>query len=166
MELKTYQSQVIQDLRQYLATLADTPHLENAFRDYWAERGVTGMPAYKNTIPGVPHVCAKVPTAGGKTYIAVNALQPIFDALSAANPQRPKFVVWLVPSLTILEQTARNLSNPDHPYHKRLSQLFKGRVAIYEKKGLLMGAGFSPDTVADQMSIVVMSFDSLRARNK
>ncbi len=166
MELKPYQSQVIQDLRQYLATLADTPHLENAFRDYWAERGVTGMPTYKNTIPGVPHVCAKVPTAGGKTYIAVNALQPIFDALSAANPQRPKFVVWLVPSLTILEQTARNLSNPDHPYHKRLSQLFKGRVAIYEKKDLLMGAGFSPDTVADQVSIVVMSFDSLRARNK
>ena len=166
MELKTYQSQVIQDLRQYLATLADTPHLEHAFRDYWAERGVTGMPAYKNTIPGVPHVCAKVPTAGGKTYIAVNALQPIFNALSAANPQRPKFVVWLVPSLTILEQTARNLSNPDHPYHKRLSQLFKGRVAIYEKKDLLMGAGFSPDTVADQVSIVVMSFDSLRARNK
>ena len=166
MELKTYQSQVIQDLRQYLATLADIQHLENAFRDYWAERGVTGMAAYKNTIPGVPHVCAKVPTAGGKTYIAVNALQPIFDALSAANPQRPKFVVWLVPSLTILEQTARNLSNPDHPYHKRLSQLFKGRVAIYEKKDLLMGAGFSPDTVADQLSIVVMSFDSLRARNK
>ena len=166
MELKPYQSQVIQDLRQYLATLADTPHLENAFRDYWAERGVTGMPGYKNTIPGVPHVCAKVPTAGGKTYIAVNALQPIFDALSAANPQRPKFVVWLVPSLTILEQTARNLSNPDHPYHKRLSQLFKGQVAIYEKKDLLMGAGFSPDTVADQVSIVVMSFDSLRARNK
>lgn len=166
MELKTYQSQVIQDLRQYLATLADTPHLENAFRDYWAERGVTGMPTYKNTIPGVPHVCAKVPTAGGKTYIAVNALQPIFDALSAINPQRPKFVVWLVPSLTILEQTARNLSNPDHPYHKRLSQLFKGRVTIYEKKDLLMGAGFSPDTVADQVSIVVMSFDSLRARNK
>ena len=166
MELKTYQSQVIQDLRQYLATLADTPHLENAFREYWADRGVTGMPAYKNTIPGVPHVCAKVPTAGGKTYIAVDALQPIFDALSAINPQRPKFVVWLVPSLTILEQTARNLSNPDHPYHKRLSQLFKGRVAIYEKKDLLMGAGFSPDTVADQVSIVVMSFDSLRARNK
>ena len=53
-------------------------------------------------------------------------------------------------------------SNPDHPYHKRLSQLFKGRVAIYEKKDLLMGAGFSPDTVADQVSIVVMSFDSLR----
>ena len=166
MELKPYQSQVIQDVRQYLATLADTPHLENAFRDYWAERGVTGMPAYKNTIPGVPHVCAKVPTAGGKTYIAVNALQPIFDALSTANPRRPKFVVWLVPSLTILEQTARNLSNPDHPYHKRLFQLFKGRVAIYEKKDLLMGAGFSPDTVADQVSIVVMSFDSLRARNK
>ncbi|MDZ7856726.1 DEAD/DEAH box helicase family protein [Sphaerotilus sp.] len=39
-------------------------------------------------------------------------------------------------------------------------------MAVYEKRDLLMGAGFSNDTAQVQLSIVVMSFDSLRAKNK
>lgn len=166
MELKTYQQRVIDDLALYLATLEKTPHLSNSFKSYWDNKGVTGMVAYKNNVPGVPHVCAKVPTAGGKTYIAVNAIKTIFDALTTYNPVRPKLVVWLVPSLTILDQTVKALSDSEHPYRKRLNQLFKNRVAIYEKSDLLMGAGFSFDTVQEQLSIVVMSFDSLRAKKK
>lgn len=166
MELKPYQQRIIDDLSGYLATLEITPHLAQAFKDYWGEKGVTGMDAYKNTVPGVPHVCAKVPTAGGKTYIAVNAIKTILDVFTSHRPERAQFVVWLVPSLTILEQTVRNLSDLEHPYRKRLNQLFRNRVAIYEKRDMLMGAGFSADTVKEQLSIVVMSFDSLRARNK
>jgi type III restriction enzyme len=166
MELKPYQQSVINDLAAYLTTLEKTPHLAKSFKEYWADKGVTGMDAYKNNVLGVPHVCAKVPTAGGKTYIAVNAIKTILDVFTAHSPERAKLVVWLVPSLTILEQTVKNLSDPDHPYRKRLNQLFKGRVAIYEKRDMLLGAGFSADVVREQLSIVVMSFDSLRARNK
>ena len=166
MELKKYQSQVIDNLDAFLEILKKTPHLAKAFKAYWDDRGVTGMDAYKNNVPGVPHVCFKVPTAGGKTYIAVNALKTIFDAFTANNPDRAQFVVWLVPSITILDQTVKALSNPEHPYRQRLSQLFKGRVQIYEKRDLLMGAGFSYDTVRGQLSIVVMSFDSLRSKKK
>ena len=32
----------------------------------------------------------------------------IFSAFAQYNPTRPKFVVWLVPSLTILDQTVKN----------------------------------------------------------
>ncbi len=166
MELKSYQSRVLDDLASYLEALEKTQHLAHAFKSYWDGKGVTGMDAYKNNVPGVPHVCAKVPTAGGKTYIAVNAIKTILDVFTAHSPERPQLVVWLVPSLTILEQTVRNLSDPEHPYRQRLNQLFRNRVAIYEKRDLLMGAGFSADTVKEQLSIVVMSFDSLRARNK
>lgn len=74
-------------------------------------------------------------------------------------PLRPKFVVWLVPSLTILEQTVKNLGDIDHRYRQRLNDLFNGRVQIYEKADVLQGAGFSADTVREQLSIVVMSFD-------
>ena len=166
MELKIYQQRVIDDLALYLTALERTPHLAKSFKSYWDEKGATGMDAYKNNVPGVPHVCAKVPTAGGKTYIAVNAIKTIFDALTAQNPDRAKLVVWLVPSLTILDQTVKALSDSEHPYRKRLNQLFKNRVAIYQKSDLLMGAGFSSDTVREQVSIVVMSFDSLRAKKK
>ena len=174
MELKDYQARVLGDLADYLDVLDGTPNLAQAFKAYWAGKGVRvdsegshpGMEPYKNTVPGVPHICAKVPTAGGKTFIAVNALATVFTALAKRAPRRPKMVVWLVPSLTILDQTVKALGSPEHPYRKRLDQLFRHRVAVYEKRDLLMGAGFSYDTAQAQLSIVVMSFDSLRARNK
>ncbi len=175
MELKDYQARVLGDLAAYLDVLDGTPDLAQAFKNYWTGKGVrvggettqlSGMDPYKNTVPGVPHICAKVPTAGGKTFIAVNALDTIFNALAKRSPRRPKLVVWLVPSLTILDQTVKALGSPEHPYRKRLDQLFRHRVAVYEKRELLMGAGFSYDTAQEQLSIVVMSFDSLRARNK
>lgn len=166
MELKDYQADVLTDLSKYLETLLECKgHLPNAFTQYWKDRGVLNQ-AYKNNIKGIPHVCVKVPTAGGKTFIAVNALDRIFSAFAEYNPTRPKFVVWLVPSLTILEQTVKNLSNIDHPYRQRLNDLFSGRVQIYEKADVLQGAGFNADTVKEQLSVVVMSFDSLKATNK
>lgn len=166
MELKDYQADVLTDLSKYLETLLECKgHLPNAFNKYWKNRGVLNQ-AYKNNIKEVPHVCVKVPTAGGKTFIAVNALDRIFSAFAEYNPTRPKFVVWLVPSLTILEQTVKNLSNIDHPYRQRLNDLFSGRVQIYEKADVLQGAGFNADTVKEQLSVVVMSFDSLKATNK
>lgn len=174
MELKDYQARVLNDLASYLDVLDGTPNLAQAFKDYWLSKGVrvgsegghSGMAPYKNNVPGVPHICAKVPTAGGKTFIAVNALDTVFTALAKRSPNRPKMVVWLVPSLTILDQTVKALSSPEHPYRRRLDQLFRHRVAVYEKRDLLMGAGFSYDTAQEQISIVVMSFDSLRAKNK
>ncbi|PHV10977.1 DEAD/DEAH box helicase [Chitinimonas sp. BJB300] len=166
MELKDYQADVLNDLSTYLQTLLDCKgHLGKAFTTYWKNRGVLNQ-AYKNNVQEVPHVCVKVPTAGGKTFIAVNALERVFTAFAEYNPSRPKFVVWLVPSLTILEQTVKNLANIDHPYRQRLNDLFQGRVQVYEKTDVLQGAGFNADTVREQLSVVVMSFDSLKATNK
>lgn len=166
MELKDYQADVLTDLSTYLQTLLDCKgHLGHAFTTYWKNRGILNQ-AYKNNVQEVPHVCVKVPTAGGKTFIAVNALERVFTAFAEYNPSKPKFVVWLVPSLTILEQTIKNLANIDHPYRQRLNDLFQGRVQIYEKTDVLQGAGFNSDTVREQLSVVVMSFDSLKATNK
>lgn len=166
MELKDYQADVLADLGKYLDTLLEcNGHLAQSFKKFWQDKGVLEQ-VYKNNIKEVPHVCVKVPTAGGKTFIAVNALERIFSAFAQYNPTRPKFVVWLVPSLTILEQTVKSLSNIEHPYRLRLNDLFSGRVQIYEKADVLQGAGFNADTVREQLSIVVMSFDSLKASNK
>jgi type III restriction enzyme len=166
MELKDYQADVLADLNRYLHTLLDCKgQLNDAFTQYWQDRGVLKQ-TYKNNVKQVPHVCVKVPTAGGKTFIAVNALDSIFTAFSQYNPSKPKFVVWLVPSLTILEQTVKNLANIDHPYRQRLNDLFNGRVQVYQKNDVLQGAGFNADTVREQLSLVVMSFDSLKATNK
>ncbi|HMN05068.1 MAG TPA: DEAD/DEAH box helicase family protein [Flavobacteriales bacterium] len=170
MELKPYQQRVIDDLDAYLEAFQRDGDPARTFNVFWeAKAGLydpltqKGMRPYQDNVPGAIHLCMKVPTAGGKTFLAVNALKTIFDRF---NPDRPKAVVWLVPWSNLLQQTVRTLGSPEHPYNRKLQQLFQGRVEVYEKEQLLMGAGFNPTSVQEQLSIIVMSFASLRARRK
>ena len=121
------------------------------------------MRPYQNTVPNAVHLSIKVPTAGGKTFIACNALKTIFDAMPDT---KARAVVWLVPWSNLLDQTVRNLSNPDHPYCQKLNSLFNNRVQVYEKRDLLQGANFNSSSVKEQLSIMVMNFASIRAKNK
>ncbi|CAN1533157.1 SSL2 DNA or RNA helicases of superfamily II [Spirosomataceae bacterium] len=170
MELKSYQQKVIADLQSFLEYVQETARIDTAFNQFWEDRigpynPITkeGMQPYKNNIPRAAHVCIKVPTAGGKTFIACNALHTIF---SAYGSDLPKAVIWLVPWSNLLDQTVANLRNPEHPYRQKLNSLFNHRVEVYEKKDLLQGSNFNPTVVKDQLSIFVMSFGSLRAKNK
>ena len=154
MELKTYQKQVMDDLSSYLGHLNRDGDMFAAWKGYWMDKdiavGLGGVPAYKSAIPGVPHICTKVPTGGGKTFMACTALKRIFDTMPMDKPQ---VVVWLVPSDSILTQTTRNLSNPDHEYRLRLNLDFAGRVGVYTKEMLLSGQQFSPDTVREMLTV-------------
>ncbi|VEI12646.1 DEAD/DEAH box helicase [Trueperella bialowiezensis] len=167
MELKKYQKRVINDLTDYLAHLKDQESLDKAFTAYWESRqipvGRSGIPGYQNIIDGVPHVCYKVPTGGGKTFLACASVKPIFDALASV---RYRAVVWLVPSDAILTQTLAALKDPHHPYRQRLNKDFSGRVEVYSKEELLAGQNFSPAAVAEQLSVMVLSYDSFRANRK
>ena len=86
MELKSYQKKVIADLTRYLELLNETKSDAAAFRLFWQEKSAPALGQYQNVIPGVPNLCFKVPTGGGKTFIACNAVRPIFDALPAILP--------------------------------------------------------------------------------
>lgn len=170
MELKPYQQRVIDDLDKFMLKRMHLHDPAVAFNRIWTERigpynplTRTGMRPYQDNVPGVPHLCVKVPTAGGKTFIAVNALKTIYNS---APPSVLRVVLWLVPWSNLLQQTVRNLSNPGHPYRQRLNLLFQNRVAVLEKDALLQGTGFNPVAVRDQLTIIVMSFASLRARRK
>ena len=171
MILKQYQKDIIEDLTRYLEILQKTKNISESFNEFWRlhpRTPLTPFPGeivkpYKNNVAGVPHVCLKVPTAGGKTFIAANALRPIFSIF----PQdHAKTVVWLVPSNSILEQTIRNFSNPEHPYREQLNADFGNRVEVYDKISLLQGAGFNASSVKENLSLCILSFDSLRSRNK
>lgn len=167
MELKSYQKEVIADLARYLELVVELQSPAKAYHTLWNEKnvmvGLGGLPNYVNTLPGIPHVCAKVPTGGGKTFIAASAVRTIFDAI----PQRrAKAVVWLVPSEAILTQTLRALNNPDHPYRQRLDVDFGGRIQVYSKEQALMGQNFSPSVVSEQLSVFVFSYDSFRTSKK
>lgn len=167
MELKPYQKQAVNDLRTYLSIWTEVIDPAKSFSTFWQNHPRTPLNTmqiekYKSNVRDVPHVCLKVPTAGGKTFIACNALKPIFDAMAIG---RPKVVVWLVPSTTILDQTIKNLSDPHHPYRQKIDTHFGSRVEVYTKEQVLMGTNFSPTTVKEQLSIIVGSFSSFKKTN-
>ncbi len=167
MRLKNYQKEVIKDLTRYLELLNQTEDLEIAYRLFWEEKnvrvGTGGVPAYQNIIKGVPNICMKVPTGGGKTFLACNAIKAILDALP---PMKAKVVVWLVPSDTILTQTIEALKNTEHPYRQKIDIDFENRVEVYSKQELLSGQNFNMVTVSEQLSILVLSYDSFRGRKE
>lgn len=167
MELKKYQKQVITDLTDYLKQLQEQQSLPDAFTTYWESRqvpvGEHGVAPYQNTIDGVPDVCYKVPTGGGKTFLACASIKPIFDALSG---KQHKAVVWLVPTDSILTQTLAALKNPRHPYHQRLKADFSSHLEVYSKEELLAGQNFNPTSVAENLSVMVLSYDSFRSSKK
>ena len=163
MELKSYQKKVIADLTRYLELLNKTKNDAAAFRLFWQEKSAPALGLYQNVIPGVPNLCFKVPTGGGKTFIACNAVRPIFDALPAT---KTKAVVWLVPSDAILTQTAKALKDTSHPYRQKIDVDFGGRVEVYTKQELLNGQNFNPTAVTEQLSVMVLSYDSFRGRGK
>lgn len=167
MELKRFQKDAIADLSRFLALLSAKQNIPKAYEAFWHEKnvpvGFTGLRPYQTNIPGVPDVCFKVPTGGGKTFLACSAIKPIFDAVPYT---KAKAVVWLVPSDPILEQTLRALSNPEHPYRQRINADFENRVEVYSKQQLLSGQDFSPATVRERLSIFVLSYDSFRISKK
>jgi type III restriction enzyme len=164
MELKKYQKAVVADLTEYLALLPKMS-ADKAFSAFWTAKNVPlGLgEKYRDTLGGVPNVCVKVPTGGGKTFIACASVAPIFDSLPYT---KTRAVVWLVPSDSILEQTVTNLKNTAHPYRERLNADFGHRVEVYTKAELLNGQNFSPSGVAQQLSVFVLSYDSFRTSKK
>lgn len=165
MQLKEYQHQTLRDLERYIETLNDSKSLSVAYSQYWADKGVSVngfsdsyLHPYINSVNGVPRVTLKVPTAGGKTFIACNAIRRIMDKLQTGAPNQ--VVAWFVPSDTILKQTLEKLQDVTHPYRQIIDALFSHRVVVVDKEAALMGQGISPVQMHDNLTIFVLSAQS------
>lgn len=170
MNLKDYQRDVLKDLNAYMDYVDATGDLRLAFARFWEEQGVSVsaqnddyMHPYRNDVAGVPNVTVKVPTAGGKTFIACNAIDTIFNHY---HDDAPRVVAWFVPSDTILKQTYRNLSNTDHPYRQKIDSLFNSRVNVIDKESALMGTHLCLSDLREHLTIFVLSVQSFAANNK
>ena len=170
MELKQYQKEVIADLDAYIGYVEKYNRPDTAFHKFWEDKGIPisaidnyYLHPYDNSITDVPHITVKVPTAGGKTFIACNALNTIFRHMPA---DKPKVVAWFVPSDTILKQTYKNLNDPSHPYRQKIDSHFGNAVCVVDKEAALFGQGISPTEIREQLTIFVLSVQSFAANNK
>jgi len=70
MNLNNYQREVMDDLSKYLSALNETGDLFKAWQKYWNDKdiavGFGGVPAYRNGIKDVPHICMKVRQAAAR----------------------------------------------------------------------------------------------------
>lgn len=154
-----YQDKVVADIAEYARFAAQYQPMD-AFREFWLKRNVLSenlFGGYHDTVPGVSRVTVKVPTAGGKTFIACKSLRPIMDTMPAGKPQ---VVVWFVPSDTILTQTYQNLSDEQHFYRQYINSQFNNRVQVVDKDTALMGTNISPNELPYQLTIFVLSVQS------
>lgn len=106
----------------------------------------------------VPNVTLKVPTGGGKTYLACASLSRIFGSYLQTNTG---FVLWIVPNEAIYTQTLRTLRDRQHPYRQTLDRAAAGKVKIMEKGDPLNQA----DVVAN-LCIMVLMLQSSNRQNQ
>jgi len=127
--LKDYQERVLESLGDFFSLTAQTKKPEVAFREVTRRLGEAApyLPVTAAGLgPDMPYVCLRVPTGGGKTLLACYAA-----GLAQRQFMRAEraVVLWLVPSNTILDQTADALRDPRHPYRRAL-ELACGAVEV------------------------------------
>lgn len=130
---------------QIVAFAIERPELDLPVPDFaeeaWEALKATGkLPASRSAIPfsprmdgcnrPVPNAVLKVPTGGGKTWLAVHAVSRIMGRYLNRNTG---FVLWIVPNEAIYTQTLKHLKDRQHPYRQALDRAAAGRVRIMEK---------------------------------
>ncbi|MBI3524197.1 MAG: DEAD/DEAH box helicase family protein [Betaproteobacteria bacterium] len=118
---KTYQSQVLESIEAYFkachelpsASIAYTATTEHLWGRGLAYNPLSGFP------PDMPYFCLRVPTGGGKTWLAAKSVQRVNTHLLRCEHS---VILWLVPSKPIRDQTLRALRDRQHPYHAALRE--------------------------------------------
>jgi len=159
---KPYQERVLESLREFLRECARTNNPAGAFATVTQRNGGTAQPYFPVQMPelsGLPYVCLRVPTGGGKTLLACRAVGLALRDFVQADRA---VVLWLVPSNTILEQTARALADNRHAYRRALEMGIGGPVEVVTIEEALR---ISRATVDGQTVVIVATIQSFRVED-
>ena len=111
-------------------------------------------------LPGIPYVCLRLPTGGGKTLLAAHSISIAKDAWIEKDYP---LVLWLTPTNVIRTQTVDALRNTRHAYRQVLDEQFDGRVRVFDISEM---THIRPQDLRDNCCIVVGTIQTLRVRNK
>ncbi|MGE4073886.1 MAG: DEAD/DEAH box helicase [Lysobacterales bacterium] len=118
---KVYQQQVLDSVETYFKachelqspSIAFTATTERLWGRGNAYHPLSGFP------DNMPYFCLRVPTGGGKTWLAAKSIALVNTHLLRCEHS---VILWLVPSKPIREQTLRTLRDRLHPYHTALRE--------------------------------------------
>jgi type III restriction enzyme len=109
--------------------------------------------------PGVPYVCLRIPTGGGKTVMGAH----IIDAAGRTFLEREfPLVLWMVPTTQIKNQTLEAFRDPRHPYRQELDDAFDGHVAVFD---LVDFAQIRPADLGTKVCVVIATVAALRVND-
>ena len=113
LPLKEYQERTLETLTEYYQNCLRLQNVNTTFYD------LTQRPyAALDGLRGMPYVSLRLPTGGGKTFVACHAVS--ITASELLKTESP-IVLWLTPSNAIRDQTLNALKEPDHPYRDAFS---------------------------------------------
>jgi type III restriction enzyme len=165
MELKTYQKDTLATLARFFRDArisGPKAAYETIVRepDHKARLGrYAGDYRSLDAVPQAPYVCLRLPTGGGKTLLAANAIAVARDTWIERDYP---LVLWLVPTNIIRLQTVEALKNTRHAYRQALDEKFGGRVRIFDIADF---ATIRPQDLRDQVCIVIATIQTLRVRD-
>lgn len=143
---KTYQSQILESVQSYFQFCHEKGAPSLAFHAVTEQLWGQGM-AY-NALPGfptdMPYFCLRVPTGGGKTWLASKCVSLVNTHLLRSEHS---VILWLVPSNPIRQQTLRALKDDNHPYRLALREAGPITVLDVEEAKSIARATMDTSTV-------------------
>ncbi len=159
MQLKNYQQRVLDVLSRYFQTCLQTSDVDTAFYQVTRQIFGQGMPYHPVVeLPGLPYVCLRVPTGGGKTLIACHSVRLAVREFQHADHG---LVLWLAPSRTIRDQTLLALKDSKHPYHQALENTL-GAISVVD---LSEAQYLLPATILTETVIIVATNQAFRVED-
>ena len=160
--LKDYQHRVLDSLRDFLRQCSEGGRPEAAFQAILERNGMPVVPYFSAQAAGLaqnlPYVCLRVPTGGGKTLLACHSIGIAMRELLRAERS---VVLWLVPSNTILDQTANALRDLRHPYRLALETACGAVEVVTIEESLRL----SRATVDGQTVVIVATIQAFRVED-
>lgn len=153
---KEYQTRTLETLRSYFAACQRFGDSDTAFYNLTKQVYGTGIP-YREVqeLPGLPYVCLRIPTGGGKTLVACHSISiAANDLLHNENP----VVLWLVPSNAIKEQTINALKDKAHPYRMSLDETLSSVSVLSIQEALYV----TRPTLATGATVIVSTMQAFR----
>lgn len=128
-KLKDYQVWALDALAEYFKECTMTGDANVSFYRITGKTLGRNIPYNEvKELPGLPYVCIRIPTGGGKTFVACHSVG--IAAKELLHTSRP-VVLWLVPSNAILEQTIKALRKRHHPYRQAVEMVF-GEISVLD----------------------------------
>ena len=164
MQLKDYQKTALGMVRKYLALVrkeVDVGNVRHASEDMWRELALEfKLGRYDEKENGlskdVPNFVLKIPTGGGKTFLAVKTIDIINEVF---RKKRTGLALWVVPTTSIFRQTIKALKDRNHPYRQHLDMASGGRTLVLEKyQGKI--DRFTPLDIEENLVVYVLMLQS------